>query len=459
MAYTLLEISYTFVAIGLLVYFFRTSQKFENSLFKSCRHWFLFGFIFNFYSLSWLYTVYPLAWMEEGVTQLLGITFLHLVLTIISALGFLMVGLRLRLPTTQKYKPLIFALSLTLAEIIRSLLLSIIYLGEGTTINLTLTAGTLGNALSTTPLIEYAYFGGVFGLTFILGYLVFILSNQEHLKRYLYHVLIIILLLIPLHFLVPVKIPQQEIGVITTNFPSYSDEDYLTNKTIFNKQAKQVHEMTLSFSSTTNILVYPEDTRYISSLSERDLAVLHEKFPKSLFVDGNTISHNNTFSNVSFFYKPQEKRTLVRGKEFLLPFNEYIPFAFVPILSFFFPGDALTSYQNNHTYTPIYSKKTILFEGERVGTLLCSEILSYSVIKRLGEENPDVVFFQSRLNVFHNNPWFIMHERSFTKVAASQLRTTLISSANGAPSFIVSPYGSIIKTLPTGFSTSSYLFK
>jgi apolipoprotein N-acyltransferase len=459
MAYALLEISYTLVTLVLLTYFFLVSQKFEHSLIRSSKHWLLFGFIFNFYGLSWLYTVYPLIWMKPGILQFLGIALLHIIVTAVSSLGFLIVAFRTKLKVKEGYAPFLFAASLTLAEIVRSLLLSVLYLGEDSKINLTLTAGTLGNALSPTPLIEYAYFGGTFSLTFILGYLVYTLSTRWHRARYLLHTTCIILLLVPIHFFVQTKKVTAEIGIVTTNFRSYSDEEYASNVNIFKDQAKEVHTMTLSFSSSTKMIVYPEDTRYLSSISSEGLSELNEKFSGTLFIDGDTISYKEKLSNVTLFYYPKAERKLIRGKEFLLPFNEYIPHFFRPLFSLFITQENLDTYSQNHTYTPMYSKKTILLDETKIGTLLCSEILSYSLLNRLKQENPNIVFFQSRLNVFHNNPWFVMHERSFTKVAAAQLRTPIVSSVNGAPSFIVSPYGKVIKTLETGFSTSTYIFK
>lgn len=128
------------------------------------------------------------------------------------------------------------------------------------------------------------------------------------------------------------------------------------------------------------------------------------------------------------------------------------------IFSYFITKDGLDTYTKNHTYTPIHSQKTILYNGVRIGTLICSEIASYRTIQELRKENPSIVFFQSRLNVFHNNPWFMVNLYSFTKIAAAQLRRPLISSTNNAPSFIVSPYGKILVTIPTGFSTSTYTF-
>ena len=46
----------------------------------------------------------------------------------------------------------------------------------------------------------------------------------------------------------------------------------------------------------------------------------------------------------------------------------------------------------------------------------------------------------------------------FSKNAAAELRRPLISSADGAPSLIVSPHGDIVRIIPTGAGTTSVTY-
>jgi apolipoprotein N-acyltransferase len=396
--------------------------------------------------------------MKTGVVQLFGIFIIHFLLALLCGVCFLIVGCSFSTKIPALYKPLIFSLSLVIAEIFRSLVISLLCYGTGTTIDLHFTAGTIGNALAPTPFIEYAYFGGTFALTFILGYLLYIVTSKKHSISYWKHGVGICIILILIHYIIPTYGPREmtTVGVITTNFITTSDEETLLS---FAKNNTQVHDMTLSLESAhPDIVVYPEDTRYISYLSNKNVEALSSKFGNTLFIDGDTRVFNGKSTNVSLFYAPGNKNAEARGKSFLLPFSEYIPYLFIHIFTFFISQDELDSYLKNHTYTPINSRKTITFNGLRIGTLLCSEILSYKTIQDVRKEGPSLVFFQSRLNVFHNNPWFRAHLYSFTKVAAAELRRPLISSTNNAPSYIVSPYGKVLTKIPTGFSTSTYVF-
>lgn len=454
----ILTYCYTLVTIGLLYFFLKKSLTSQFTLRKSVLWWLLFGFIFNFYSFTWLYTAYPLIWLPEGTIQLVAIFILHLILSVVASLGFTVVGWFTLLKSKQDWKPFLFATSLTLAEMIRSFLLSLLYKDENSTVGFHYTTSMLGNALAATPFVEFAYFGGVFALTFVLGYFVYCCMSKNQIALYVKHIVVFIGLLFFVHFYIPTYGPAQpvKIGVITTNFKTEPDAE-LSNS--FRNRNTTLHKMTLSFiPSQPTIIIYPEDTRYLEYLSEKQRGFLTNLFPKTLFIDGSTNIFEGKMTNVSLFYVAEKKKAIARGKSFLLPFNEYVPLFFRPIFSLFIPQEAISTYSKNHTYTPINSNKTTTFNDMQIGTLLCSELFSHKEIQALRKESPSLVFFQSHLNVFHDNPLFLAMLYTSTKIAAAQLRRPLISSTNGAPSLIVSPHGKIITIIPTGFSTSTYVF-
>ena len=458
MAETFLITSYTFITVALLCFFLRISLSSTNwNTQKQAKWWILFGFIFNFYSFSWIYAIYPVSWMKEGVVQLFGIFGIHILIAIASGVCFSVVGLSFHKKIKSPVKPFIFAFILVLAEILRSLAISLLSYKEGNTVDLHFIIGTLGSALAPTPFIEYAYFGGTFALTFILGYLTYSFASKKHSLLYWKHGLTICLTLVAVHFFLPVYGPAKplHIGIITTNFQTTSSST-TTDHTSYNKQ--------LDFLTTSlvpahpDIILYPEDTRYLHNLKEGDSFRLAALFPSTLFIDGDTRIFDNKNVNVSLFYNPTNERGMARGKSFLLPFGEYTPSLFSTIFSFFIGKENMDFYIKNHTYTQVPSNKTVIFEQIRIGTLLCSEILSYRVVQDLRKENPSLVFFQSKMSLFHNNSWVNAHMYLLTKITAAQLRRPLISSVNNAPSYIVSPYGKVLITIPTSFSTSTYTF-
>ncbi|MEN9880909.1 MAG: hypothetical protein RLZZ308_92 [Candidatus Parcubacteria bacterium] len=451
----ILEISYTLVTIALLFLFIQTSVHKKKKTLLS--HWMLFGFLFNLYSFSWLYTVYPLPWIQEGTLQLLGIGLLHLILSVVAGVCFFVVAFAFYTERHRHIRPLLFATLLTIAELLRSYAISLLFYSKDTTLELHFTASTLGNALSTTPFVEFAYFGGTFALTFVLGYLLYSSSALKQHFSYIYHILLCVAILVVLHIAIPVTSLKKGTvaGVITTNFPKPKEGEHSayfasTTEVVYALTTELAEKASQAHIEVPTFIVYPEDTRFISHLSDDNKEVLSKKFRSTYFIDGDTVRLERGIANISLFYNLTTKEYLYRGKSFLMPFNEYIPTIFSTIFKVFVSKKALSTYEQQHTYTPMRNNTVASLGTHRVATLICSEILSYRTIQNIGDENPHIVFFQSHLSTFHNNPWFVMHLRSFTKIAAAQLRTPLISSTNNAPAFIISPYGSIWKKIPTG---------
>jgi apolipoprotein N-acyltransferase len=424
----------------------------------------LFGFIFSGYSFLWLYTTYPIIWLSEGPLQLVGIFILHVILSLLCALSFSVVGIVSYRNISKYQRPFLFALTLTGAEFFRSLLISLLYLGKESTLGLHFTSGTLGNALSTTPFIEYAYLGGIFSLTFVLGYFVYSTQNIHSWKYYKYHTLLLVVGVITLHNVAPIHTPKEPftVGVITTDFNLLPDED-VTQSTL-KKRQETIHLLTKSFApGEPNAIVYPEDTRYTEQLSPLQITELLSRFKNTLFVDGTTRRFKKNsknvsdegFSNYSLFYDLNAHITEGRGKVLLMPFNEYLPYALAFIFTTF-NKDNVEAYDKRHGYTRDDGMGAFTFGSARVGTLICSEILSFDVVRSLARTEPNIVMYQTYLTVFHNNPLFLAQMRSFTKIAAAQLRTPIIQSSNGSESYMISPYGEIMYVIPRGFKTSLY---
>jgi apolipoprotein N-acyltransferase len=461
MASVILEYCYSFITLFLLWFFLRKSLKEQsfkkNSSLYQYKNWFFFGSIFGAYSFSWLYTVYPLAWVNPGILQLVGIGIIHSILIVLCGVAYSIVGCAFIKKHTPHVTLFLFSSLLVLAEVVRSIIFSTLFMGNGGTVGLHWTAGTVGNALSSTPFIEYAYFGGTYILTCIVGILVYsCASNALFKKMYLYGVGITILL-IGIHIYVPVHTPKEEVfvSVITTDFPT-PKKDSNWNK-VFAQQFIELYRLTNSIPMyTSDILVYPEGANYTKFFIQNIKEEMSTRFGSALFIDGDTTVKDTKLVNTTLFYQADIGPLATREKVFIFPFNEYLPKVFEKIFRLFVRGEYLDAYVRDHTFTPGEVEDLYLYKGIRIGTIICSEILSFGTLSKLHKQYPDIVFYQSRLGVFHKSVLFEAHLRSFSKVAAAQLRTPFISSNNEAVSYILSPYGKILYTIPISTSVHTY---
>ena len=204
-----------------------------------------------------------------------------------------------------------------------------------------------------------------------------------------------------------------------------------------------------------DIVVYPEDARFIKALPLlKQEKIIETLFPNTVFIDGDTLKgQGGTYSNVSVYYDTAKHTTTYAHKVFMFPLNEYIPYIFMPLFHFFINQELLTTFMKDHSYVSIFSERSHLHNGIRLATLLCSEMVSLAAIKHIQKESPNIVFFQAQLILFDNSPIYAANMRSFTKVAAATLRRPVITSANKMPSYIISPYGTIVDTLSTASDT------
>lgn len=394
--------------------------------------------------------------MGEGVLQLVAIFLIHLILSSVSGICFFIVGFATTRTLPAPIKPGVVALAFTLAETMRSLGISSLFYGENTTIDLHFTASTLGNALSITPFVEFAYLGGTFALTFVLVYVIYCVHSL-HGKKAAVHFLIIFLLYLGIHIGVPINRPSQDIrlSVITTDIPT-SDEEMLQKH--FKETNTHILATLLSSQEKPDIVVLPEDARFFSTISKKEGEAIKRVYAKTFFVDGETLQVEGRLVNASLFFDFSHNTGGWRGKSLLLPFNEYIPYAFLPFFKHFLTT-SLEDYTARHTYLPVTSKKTFSFKGETIGSLICSETLSFATLQELKKEKPSFVVYQARLNVFNNNPLFVMHMRSFNKIAAAQLRTPFVTSANAVPSYMINAHGQIVGVIQKGTHHQNIIIK
>lgn len=455
MAAIILEYFNSIVTFASLAFVIKISAEKPN---KSGLVWFMFGFIYTFYCSSLLYTTYPIGWINSKTFQTLGVTILITLFSIVSALLYSTVALIFK----NKIKPwtrlILFSISLAIVDIIRSILFSILFYGPGGSIGLNFDVASLGHSLSTTPFIEYSYFGGTYILTFILAAFIFSIILYKELK-YFYCVPIFLSIFLIFIHLIPINNFSRpvKIAVITTDFTE--TEKLSDSKKEREARFLKLEEMTYSLSLyKPDIIVYPEDSRFIRYLDEEKLQALRKEFPKTLLIDGDTRLIEGGFSNLSLFYETKgdsmdknDRDISARGKIFLFPFSEYMPSLFKPIFIHFMAENEYINYKSNHTYKNLSTVGSYKFNSDSIVTLICSELFSYSAVKKLSISHPPIIFFQSNLVIFHNKPFFNMHLRSFTKIAASTVRSYIISSSNGSDSYIISPYGKIIYEIPRGF--------
>lgn len=404
--------------------------------------WFFGAFVFNLFSLSWLYTAYPVVWLPT-TWQLPAITALLVVMAFTASLFFPLVGyVHFRFQNNATWLPLILGVSVTVAEYVRSVALSTLFYSPGSvTIGLHWSAGNFGNTLAITPLVEYASIGGIFILSGILALLVSLLFVAKKRIVVIYLVCIVVVWLV-IHSAVPVKTMSRDgvVGVVSLTRESVEQEN---EPNLYIEQKDLILSLLRQASTSPDMLILPEDTRFLQNLTTVNKKELKQRKIATVIDSAATI-HRYKLSNYSYAYNVDEDNLQGRGKWFMFPFNEYLPLVFKNIMSLWFSDKEVQTYVNEHTYSAGKIPQAFETPYGNVGTLLCSEMFSHGAISSLQTESVSLVVLQSHLPVFHKSPWLFMSYYLIARVIAAQTRSYLIVSSTDAPNLVVSPYGRII---------------
>lgn len=432
LALSLLQNFYLVVTAGLFLFFYtrKTSHPY--------RLWFLFGFAYNLFSLSVIYTAYPLPWLSLD-NQLLYLCTFHLILAFVAGVPYTLLGYIHNKGVSSQLRPCIYAIAILCVEVLRSYTLSLlVYKAGSSSLGLHWSFGTLGSALSGTPLIEFAYIGGVYTLG-ALYVLILATLTTRNIKVIAVTASVLVISWLIIHYAIPLRGPSTTTSISIVGYTSPEEEDLSTQALRY--KSRTILTSLLATSSST-LIVLPEDARFVPNLTQEGIRALSEKFSDSLVVDGDTRRTHGKLINISATYLLDVPLT-ARGKGLLFAFNEYIPSLFDGLLGRIIDNETFSRYKNMHTYS-LHARPTTYTHGNiSFAAIMCSELTSYEMVRFAVQGDPDIIIAQSHLPVFKERLWFFVHYLSYTKIAAAQARRPLVASSSNAPSMVVDGRGNV----------------
>lgn len=441
MLVSIITIIYSLVVVSVLVVTLRKSLR-AKSIQESVATWALFGFIINILSASTYYVTLPIVGVSSALTFFL-ITVVVLLISVTCSMLYSFVGV-INFTFTNKYLLKLFAVSAAVifVEIVRSYVLTLLLWGGGSALGAHMSSWTFGEVLASSPLVSFAYIGGVFILAGVLVFCIglFVYPLKKFVKIGLCVAVVAVSIFIgespkPLDVVKPITV-----AIVQTSFPRIDDSK--DRNIVFRERHNAMRPLIMSLaSSTPDIIVLPEDSRFITSQSVKESEELSIVFPDTVFIDGTTRKTSDGRKNTSVLFDSKTNETVLRDKGFLFPFGEYVPYIVQPIIELFAGTKLVTAYQSVHEYTAGVLPRSQQTRFGKVGILICSEINSFTSVHSLRTTNPDIVFLQSSLAWGHNNPYLTMEYVFSAKIAAAMLKKPVITVVNYGPSFIVNSSG------------------
>ncbi len=409
----------------------------------SYKPFFLFGFIYNCFTISLFYVFLPVPWIQNIFIQYAGITIFILGGALVAAISFLIIPLVIRLANKKRVPfflfPLVVFALFTVQDVLRSLLISLFLLGKGATLGLHFILGSLGEVLAFTPLVVLAYKGGVFLLSGVIGFLIFLITSFFKKKLSLRVFLSYLLLFFCIFFAYKIRPlsenPHLQIGVLTTNWSNPTTEHKLSD---FKERALEIQKLLTIQKETIDLLIFPESTSYLDSLTlieQADVPLIKS------YLDNATVPKQNDYHTATIFYNTATTVSEERRKSTLMSFSEYDPYLYSSLKKILRVPSSLqveTGAKDFHTFS---------IEKNTFAALICSEGTSMMPLIFFEKKHPDFYTLQSNLVIMHGRGLGFMHLYAYTRLIAATTGKPVFSANNAAPSYGFDGKGKLLYTI------------
>ena len=205
----------------------------------------------------------------------------------------------------------------------------------------------------------------------------------------------------------------------------------------------------------TDIVLLPEGTQILLMLSNGDPS-LEKDAARALFGEDKY----RILVYGDYLYEGQEVKTVISGmsndpdekkfileKYILMPLGEYQPYVIRFGASLFGQGEwfrRLELFRGGRP--PKHPQKTMETRVGTISAVSCSEILSSLVYQDIAKDNPDIIFQQQRLAIFHGNLKTYKRMRAISQVRAAVLRKPIVGAVDGSGySYMISLYGQVLR--------------
>jgi len=440
------------------LFFLASASSWKSSFFAG---W-LTGITFFGIVFLWLFKVYPLDWLDikskYAIILIFLIWFINISFSALFIAGF---SLSYYLLKYKKLNILIIPSLWIIFEYLKALGFSLFWLGPSSLLGPHWTMGNLGYAITDNQiLIQIARFGGIYSLSFLIVFVnslisVFLFQNNKPKKNYLLLGLIILLLILTYTYdfnKASINNHLIKISLIQTNFPSqiYSFLNIGNKIEIFTTQLNLIKQIP-KMETKPKIIFFPEGANFLNAFDKLGKEFIQKNFNQknTLIVDYSVDclkKNKNNLCKPNIIYFDSKKGLLHKNEKLLLmPGGEYLPYWFEFILKNIGLKNLVKKFSELRTYQKGEKSDIIYYENLKIGGLLCSEIVSPNLYRKLTNKGAEVLFNLASESIFHNSKTIMAQNLSMAKIRAVENKRYFIKTTNCGWSYIINQYGKVIK--------------
>lgn len=411
---------------------------------------FITGLLFFGITMRWFFDAWPLNW--AGITSLsFGfslVAFVWIVSITLMAFLFGLFGTYAFSLRISWRAGLGIAALFVFLEYARSWLFIIPWVGEQTSFGPHWSFLSFAYALHNQSFIlSLAPWIGIYGISFLIiliNWNVFLFFTTRSKKSLLTIGVICALSFVPWPTIMPVG--EKIFALVQTNFSALAGYGLSDTGPSHTRLIQQV----MSNNSNVNVIVFPEGSGWLSSLSdnftkplgEEIRAIIGEK--PYIIVDHNRVEHSGKFFSRLMYFENGKGIVGYHDKTLLVPGGEYIPYSIAWLSRLLKKEEFVGWFDLSRGFVSGTTIKPTQAQDISFGGLVCSGIASPTLNNLMTTKGAHILLNISSDAVFGGSPLLIALQQSMAQLHAAQNQRYFLQAANGGLSYIINERGRTI---------------
>lgn len=417
---------------------------------------FLAGTVKAGIAINWFFSAYPLDWMglTSPLLQIAAIAIYWIpgALTLGAGVAFFgYVYVAVIKQQTYLLRIVGAGFAWVAAEILGAVIFSIYTLGPGSMVQPYFSFGHTGYALVPHHLLfMIGAFGGVYGLSFLVGTLAE--ASRSITASSNYRMLLAAVLVLILTALVPLvtftsHTPALDVALVEASWPIANSPSAPTAA----ERGRMLHEIAVAAAADTiDVLVLPEDVRLTHLVGD---SVTTHAYLEQVFDAQDTIVIDTARTTIdgdtrlrAYIYDLRAGAVYEFDKQYLVPQGEYVPYVYATLIRALAPEGMLRRSIDDTTYRPGVSQATLSMPPHVPAVLFCFESVAPVGAARAIGARAHVPFIAHTVSHswFHREPHTLWHQLdAMLKVQARFTGVPIMQSANNTRAKIYTPLGTI----------------
>jgi apolipoprotein N-acyltransferase len=198
-----------------------------------------------------------------------------------------------------------------------------------------------------------------------------------------------------------------------------------------------------SVPTSTNVILLPEDTRFLEEWHREDVLHMAPTLPSQLAVIDSASEREGSGTLYSRVEYHTSSGSLYTYKKYLMPFGEYLPYLYQNLARVTGQGAVVDSLERVRGFHIKDDVHPVFIATIPIAALLCSEAMSPNLYADEARSGAEIFLNLASHSWFHGSHTLYTLAFWTGRVRAVESSRWYARAADGTPSFILDPYGRV----------------